>query len=64
VHDLHVWAVGSDQLALACHVTLAPEAPRADEVLCHLHDRLAIYGIHHSTIQIDPEIERHPEPVW
>lgn len=64
VHDLHVWTVSSDQPALACHVTLRPGAPPAQDVLCRLHDVLAARGIDHSTIQIETATEVHAEPAW
>jgi cobalt-zinc-cadmium efflux system protein len=65
VHDLHVWAVGSRQSALACHVR--PDAAvtvDAESLLCDLHDVLARYGIQHTTIQIDRRSDPHPEPPW
>lgn len=64
VHDLHVWAVSSDQPALACHVTLTADAPPAQDVLCQLHDVLAEQGIDHCTIQIETAEEAHWEPPW
>jgi cobalt-zinc-cadmium efflux system protein len=64
VHDLHVWTVGSQQPALACHIRIGGGGPDPDAVLCALHDVLAGYGIHHSTIQIDRAADPHPEPAW
>jgi cobalt-zinc-cadmium efflux system protein len=64
VHDLHVWTVGSGQLALACHVNLSPTAPPSQEVLCQLHDVLAQHGIDHTTIQLETPAESHREPSW
>jgi cobalt-zinc-cadmium efflux system protein len=64
VHDLRVWAVGSDQPAFACHVTLAAAVRSAQEVLCQLHDVLAASGIDHCTIQIETGAEVHVEPPW
>lgn len=64
VHDLHVWTVGSDQPALACHVTLTADAPPAQDVLCRMHDVLAEHGIDHCTIQIETAEEAHAEPPW
>lgn len=64
VHDLHVWAVGSQQWALASHVTLTADAPPAQDVLCHLHDVLSAQGINHCTIQIETAAEAHPHPPW
>ncbi len=66
VHDLHAWTVGSHQLALACHVTMMPTTPISDSqtLLCQLHDLLASYGIHHTTIQMETADEIHSEPDW
>jgi cobalt-zinc-cadmium efflux system protein len=55
VHDVHVWALDSDQIAFSCHVVVA-EQPLADAehlvreaeaVLCDHH------GIGHTTIQVE-----------
>lgn len=64
VHDLHVWAVGSQQWALACHVEIAESPPSAQTVLCDLHECLAEYGIDHTTIQLETAAEAHAEPPW
>ena len=67
VHDLHVWSVGSTQLALACHVTLQEQESqilKSQDILCDLHDVLAAYGIHHTTIQLETGVDVHPEPPW
>ncbi len=64
VHDLHVWAVGSQQWALACHIELAASPPSAQTVLCDLHDCLAGFGFDHTTIQLETSAEAHPEPGW
>ncbi len=54
VHDLHVWALSTTEKALTAHLIM-PEPPEdrnfAGWVAHQLHDR---FGIHHSTIQIDP----------
>ena len=66
VHDLHVWSVGSHQLALACHVTMTATTPvsQTQDILCQLHDLLATYDIHHTTIQMETADEVHDEPDW
>lgn len=64
VHDLHVWAVGSQQWALACHVEMVESPPSAQTVLCDLHECLAGYGIDHTTIQLETAEEVHTEPPW
>lgn len=55
VHDLHVWSLGSQSHALACHVTIADIPPSESACILvnlkHvLHDH---YNIHHSTIQFE-----------
>lgn len=57
VHDLHIWSLGSQSRALACHVTIADIPP--SESLCileNLHRMLkADFNICHSTIQFEHE---------
>lgn len=55
VHDLHVWSLGSQSHALACHVTIADIPP--SESACILvklkHVLRDHYNIQHSTIQFE-----------
>jgi cobalt-zinc-cadmium efflux system protein len=55
VHDLHIWSLGSQSHALACHVTIADIPP--SESACILvklnHVLREHYNIHHSTIQFE-----------
>ncbi len=53
IHDLHIWAMSTTQVALTAHILR--QTPNIDDDLLHqvareLKDR---YGIHHSTIQIE-----------
>ena len=55
VHDLHVWSLGSNSSALACHATIADIPPSASAVILGrlkhlLHER---FGISHTTIQFE-----------
>ena len=55
VHDLHVWCIGSQSRALACHVTIADIPPSASARIltnlnCLLRDR---FQISHTTIQFE-----------
>lgn len=55
VHDLHVWCLGSNSRALACHVTIADIPP--SESVCILarlkHILREHFSISHSTIQFE-----------
>jgi cobalt-zinc-cadmium efflux system protein len=53
IHDLHIWAMSTTQVALTAH--LLRQSPNIDDDLLHkaaseLRDK---YGIHHSTIQVE-----------
>jgi cobalt-zinc-cadmium efflux system protein len=55
VHDLHVWSLGSQSRALACHVTIADIPPSESAcILINLNSLLrAQYQISHTTIQFE-----------
>jgi cobalt-zinc-cadmium efflux system protein len=55
MHDLHVWALSSDQVALSCHVVVDDCALRdAEHVVRDLEQRLCErFAIGHTTIQIE-----------
>jgi cobalt-zinc-cadmium efflux system protein len=55
VHDLHVWSLGSNSAALACHVTIADIPPSESACILArlnllLHER---FRISHTTIQFE-----------
>lgn len=55
VHDLHVWALSSEAMALSCHVVM-DECPLADaeHVVRDLEQRLCSrFAIGHTTIQVE-----------
>ena len=57
VHDLHVWSLGSNSRALACHVTI-PDIPPSESacILVKLkHILRDHFNIQHSTIQFEHE---------
>ena len=58
VHDLHVWTVTSDLLAISAHVTLSDECFRdghAPQVLDELQTCLVgHFDVEHSTFQLEP----------
>jgi len=55
VHDLHVWSLGSNSSALACHVTIADIPPSESAcILAQLNQMLKErFHISHSTIQFE-----------
>jgi len=55
VHDLHVWSLGSNSRALACHVTIAdiPPSESACILLRIKHVLKDHFGVAHSTIQFE-----------
>jgi cobalt-zinc-cadmium efflux system protein len=55
MHDLHVWALSSDEMALSCHVVVG-DLPLADaeHIVRDLEKRLcAQFDIGHTTIQVE-----------
>lgn len=55
VHDLHVWALSSDQLALSCHVVVGDiSLGDAEHVVREVEQRLCDrFAIGHTTIQVE-----------
>ncbi len=55
VHDLHVWSLGSQTHALACHVTIADIPPsESNRILEEINTTLRTrFHIHHTTIQFE-----------
>ena len=65
VHDLHVWAVTSNMVAMSAHA-IVREPERHQHVLEHVHDAMRLFGIQHVTVQLerremfDRELHLHP----
>jgi cobalt-zinc-cadmium efflux system protein len=56
VHDLHVWSLSGEELALSCHLVVAEELLAADSEHLVRHVEEAIcgkYAIGHTTIQVE-----------
>lgn len=53
IHDLHIWAMSTTQVALTAHILR--NSPHIDDDLLHkaAHELKDKYGIHHTTIQIE-----------
>jgi cobalt-zinc-cadmium efflux system protein len=52
VHDLHVWTVTSNVVAMSAHA-IVREPERHQHVLEHIHDAMLLFGIQHVTIQLE-----------
>lgn len=59
VHDLHVWAMGTGQIAMTVHLVMpnrASDDTFLEEITDELHDR---FEIMHPTIQIETSLAEH-----
>lgn len=57
VHDLHIWAISTQENALSVHLWM-PEAPLTDDARQRLSEELlTTHHIHHTTIQIEQVAE-------
>jgi cobalt-zinc-cadmium efflux system protein len=54
VHDLHVWTVTSNHIAMSAHA-IVREPERQQHVLEHALDAMRLFGIHHVTIQLEQQ---------
>jgi cobalt-zinc-cadmium efflux system protein len=52
VHDLHVWTVTSNHIAMSAHA-IVREPERQQHVLEHALDAMRLFGINHVTIQLE-----------
>jgi cobalt-zinc-cadmium efflux system protein len=55
VHDLHIWSLGSNSSALACHVTIADIPPSESACILEKLNHLLRdhFRISHTTIQFE-----------
>ncbi len=59
VHDLHVWSITSELTAMSCHLVLKPNEDASSVLAESSRVMQKIYGIEHTTIQIEFE-NRNP----
>ena len=65
VHDLHVWAVTPQMVAMSVHAVVR-EPSTHQHVLEHVHDAMRLFGIEHVTVQLEcddmgeREAQAHP----
>jgi cobalt-zinc-cadmium efflux system protein len=52
VHDLHVWAVTPQMVAMSVHAVVR-EPSAHQHVLEHVHDAMRLFGIEHVTVQLE-----------
>jgi cobalt-zinc-cadmium efflux system protein len=63
VHDVHVWAVTSELVAMSGHA-IVPDLRQHPEVLERVRDEMSQLGIGHVTIQLEVQHEcEEPRPV-
>lgn len=54
VHDLHIWAISPDYIALSAHIILEDQTlSQTDVIMAKVKAALAEFGIHHTTIQLE-----------
>lgn len=66
-HDLHVWAISSNNIALTVHITIDFKKTSSchDEILSKVQEMLCLkYAIHHSTIQLENKESIHCNPKY
>jgi cobalt-zinc-cadmium efflux system protein len=60
VHDLHIWAMSTTEIALTVHL-VKPDAVVDDALLARIHhDLRAQFNIHHTTVQLETGDPTHP----
>lgn len=60
VHDLHIWAMSTTEIALTVHL-VKPDAAVDDALLARInHDLRVQFNIHHTTLQFETGDPAHP----
>ena len=54
VHDMHIWAMSSNEVALTAHIVAAPDVEVAALLEAIHGSMLEEFGICHSTVQVEP----------
>jgi cobalt-zinc-cadmium efflux system protein len=57
VHDLHIWSLSSQEVALSCHVCMREnDMLRGPQIIARVNEVLhSRFGIGHATIQLETE---------
>lgn len=56
IHDLHLWALSSQEKILSCHLCLKDKEINTDKLIKKIESKLSKeFGIEHATIQIESE---------
>jgi Co/Zn/Cd efflux system component len=66
-HDLHVWTISPDNVALTVHITIKSEPLSycQEIILEKIQEMLCLkYIIHHSTIQVEKNKSIHCNPAF
>ena len=59
IHDLHIWAISSNQASLSCHLVVASGESRRKsgtttaDIIRKANQVLRTFDIHHTTVQIE-----------
>ena len=61
VHDLHIWAISSEQSSLSCHLVVAQSENRhkkettTSDIIKKANRVLRKFDIHHTTVQVEED---------
>lgn len=63
IHHIHVWAISTTQNALTAHIVVSKDkVSEASDIAGQIRHRLEHLGIHHCTLEVEPEGEDCDKP--